>query len=343
MKTSIIGLGLSAILLQAAPAAAKIFRKNIVTFEVDPGAEIHGNKIEYSDPDCDPEFQCITTKTCAAAGTVPTLNEDKKFFACCREGQCLLGSADTAFDCCAAGHDLAGSAETSYHCCPTGFSYDGKLCQQKCSNGKQLVNGACVCPQGTTEAGDGCKVKPQSDCSSGLESGKCYIFTGEIGEKLGLSSDGVYYAAAESMVHRYGKFQICLDEKCTPGKAVNPSDTTYIRDVYGTVATGANPGMWLNNAANGAHIGQTANFGTAGKFALSKWPCGKYCLGGIEWGVGPACPAQTPAMTFYSLDPQMCVPFELTEVPCDIKADKNNCIWKNGNQCCNKVDCSTWP
>ena len=170
--------------------------------------------------------------------------------------------------------------------------------------------------------------------------GKCYTFTGETGNRLGLRNDGVYYAAPDSMVQRYGKFKLCLDEKCTPGQAVNPSDKVYIKDVYGDVATGANNGQWLNNAQNGVHIGRTPTFANAGQFALSKWPCGKYCLGGFQFGVGPACPAEIPAMTFYSQDPQMCVAFELTEVPCDIKADANNCIWANGEQCCNKVDCS---
>jgi len=143
------------------------------------------------------------------------------------------------------------------------------------------------------------------------------------------------------MVQRYGKFEICLDEECTPGQSVNPSDKVFIKDLYGDVATGANKGQWLNNAQNGAHIGRTTVFANAGQFALSKWPCGKYCLGGFQWGVGPACPAEIPAMTFYSKDPQMCVAFDLTEVPCDNKEDANNCIWANGDQCCNKVDCSS--
>lgn len=171
-------------------------------------------------------------------------------------------------------------------------------------------------------------------------SGKCYTFTGQNGNQLGLRNDGNYYAAPDSMVQRYGKFQICLDEKCSTGKPVNPSDLVHIKDTYGDLGTGANRGQWLNNAQNGAHIGRTPLFANAGKFSLSKWPCGKYCLGGLAAGVGPACPAEVPAMTFYPQDPQMCVPFELTEVPCDIKADSNNCIWSGGDQCCNKVNCS---
>lgn len=121
---------------------------------------------------------------------------------------------------------------------------------------------------------------------------------------------------------------------------MNPSSKAYIKDLYGDIKTGANNGYWLDNAANGNHIGRTNTFANAGQFSLSKWPCGKYCLGGFDWGVGPACPAATPALTFYPQDPQMCIPFELTEVPCDIKSDANNCLWTGGDQCCNKVDCS---
>ncbi|KAG6014233.1 hypothetical protein E4U41_004895, partial [Claviceps citrina] len=161
----------------------------------------------------------------------------------------------------------------------------------------------------------------------------------ENGNKLGLRNDNVYYAAPDSMIQRYGKFQLCGDDKCAPGQAVNPSKQVYIRDTYGDLATGANRGQWLNNAQNGAHIGRTPDFALAGKFSLSRWPCGRYCLGGFTAGVGAACPADVPAMTFYSQDPQMCVAFELVEVPCDLKNDANSCIWKSGDQCCNKVDC----
>ncbi|EAW11008.1 cysteine-rich secreted protein [Aspergillus clavatus NRRL 1] len=361
----LFSLGLVAILLQISPLEAKLYRQNVLTFEVSPDAKITGQKIEYNDPDCDPGMHCVVTKTCAAPGTGPTLSGDKKYFACCLAGQHLLGSADTAFDCCADGHDLAGSKATGYHCCPKGFDFDGVLCKQVCQNGKKLVNGKCACAEGTEEAQDG-TCHPKRDipgvCHSGLESGKlgslspclyarctkprqgkCYTFTAENGNRLGLRNDNVYYAAPDSMVQRYGKFQLCIDEKCTPGKTINPSDKSYIRDMYGDLATGANKGQWLNNAQNGAHIGRTPNFALAGQFALSKWPCGKYCLGGFAAGIGPACPAEVPAMTFYSQDPQMCVPFDLTEVPCDIRDNANNCIWKNGDQCCNKVDCAWKP
>lgn len=47
----------------------------------------------------------------------------------------------------------------------------------------------------------------------------------------------------------------------------------------------------------------------------------------------------------------MCVAFDFAEVPCDIRNDVN-CIWKIGDQCCDKTDWTktgkgdinqTWP
>ncbi|KAG6000654.1 hypothetical protein E4U21_005257 [Claviceps maximensis] len=331
--------------------------KNVPAWEIGSDPIINGNRIEYNDPECDPGLECKTTKGCAGKDTTPTLTEDKKYFACCATGQRLLGSAETAFDCCAEGHDLVGGEAQGYHCCPTGMEFDGTICKLTCKNGKVLVDGKCVCPEGLVEGTDGqCKEKPKepepepdtdkdkdqpkpTKCDSGLETGKCYIFKAENGNKLGLRPDNVYYAAPDSMTQRYGKFQLCGDEKCEAGKPINPSMTVYIRDTYGDLATGAHRGQWLNNAQNGKHIGRTADAKLAGKFSISKWPCGKYCVGGFEAGIGPACPAETPALTFYSQDPQMCVAYEFIEVPCDIKNDANNCIWKNGDQCCSKVDC----
>ncbi|KAI0532797.1 cystein rich protein [Xylaria digitata] len=340
-------LSLLILLLHATGFEAKGFTKNVPTYEIGPGAKVNGNKITYDEPDCDAGLDCSTTKTCSKAGYTPSLSEDKKYFACCAAGQRLLGSPDTAFDCCADGHDLAGNSHCGYHCCPTGFDFDGQQCKETCKNGKALIDGKCVCPKGTTENSDGtCEKKPEPEkcepgkCTSGLESGKCYVFKADNGNRLGLAGDNVYYAAPESMTQRYGKFQLCLDEKCTPGKGVNPFDEVFIRDTYGDLATGANKNQWLIHAYNGGHIGRTPIFSQAGHFSISKWPCGKYCLGGISEGVGPACPAITPALTFYTQDPQMCVEFEFTEVPCDIHSNANNCIWKSGDQCCNKIDCN---
>lgn len=171
--------------------------------------------------------------------------------------------------------------------------------------------------------------------------GKCYTFTFDNGFRFGYNVAGWYTASRENLAQQFGKFKLCKDEKCTPGADFNPADPIRIMDIHGQANGGQNPNQWVNNAQNGAHIGKTAAYATAGVFSLSKWPCGKYCLGGIDSGIGPTCPSELPAATFTSFDKQSCIPIDLMEVPCDIHALENNCIWKNGaDQCCNAVDCS---
>ncbi|KAN0068136.1 hypothetical protein V8E54_013706, partial [Elaphomyces granulatus] len=218
MKTT--KLSLLALLLQVSSLDAKKYTSNVSAYDVGPDATITGNKIEYSDPDSPPS-EGLTTKSCAA-GMVPTLSADKKYFACCPEEQTLHGSPDTAFYCCASGHALVGSVEVGYCCCPTGHTFDGQCNPPVCQNGKKLVNGECVCPANTDDAGDGtCKPKPS--CDSGLQTGKCYTFTSEDGKRLSLSSDGLYYT---NNYYRYGKFQLCANEQCTSTAptCINPSD-----------------------------------------------------------------------------------------------------------------------
>jgi hypothetical protein len=140
---------------------------------------------------------------------------------------------------------------------------------------------------------------------------------------MGLHANGNLFANTGSMQSQPSKFQLCKDQ-----------GTLYIRDLYGDIPTGANRGKWINNAANGDHMQLTADFNRAAKLTLTKWPCGKYCLGGIESGVGPACPAEAISLTMYSQDPNMCVPFKLIEVPSDPKALENNCIWTNPDEQC---------
>lgn len=139
-----------AILLLLPPTyhATRVYEKNVYTYAVGD-ATIVGQQITYKDPECRPGLRCEPrTESCEAPGTIPVLTEDRKYFACCHKGQRLLGSPETAFDCCAEGHDLVGSEATGYHCCPTGSTWNGQQCIP-------------VRPP-----------KPQTPCSSGLETGK---------------------------------------------------------------------------------------------------------------------------------------------------------------------------
>jgi hypothetical protein len=174
----VIQFSVFTLLFSAYSCATKMHKKNVPTFEVRPGAKITGNRIEFEEPDCDSTVvECQNSQTCKAKGAAPKLSADQKYFACCLEGQHLVGNPDTAFDCCAEGHDLAGSVDTGYHCCPIGHNYDGQQCKQVCKNGKQLKDGKCVCPTDAVDTGDGtCKPKHHVHCDSGLQTGEIKNF-----------------------------------------------------------------------------------------------------------------------------------------------------------------------
>ena len=150
---------------------------------------------------------------------------------------------------------------------------------------------------------------------------------------------GQYSEKAFSKYIRPGKFQFCKDQECAAGLPINPSDGFYMKDLHGTLPAADDAGQWLDNKKNGGHISKTPEFEKAGHFSITKWPCGKYCLTGFTEGVTQACPDSNPAISLDTRATDACLEFELLEVPCDIRADENNCIWKNGDQCCDKIDC----
>ncbi|KAM5444643.1 hypothetical protein MferCBS31731_000097 [Microsporum ferrugineum] len=307
-----------------------IHAANVAVRKIGNNAIIERNKVAWLGEDGFQDgFSCPDTH-------VLNPSADKQFASCCLPGQTLKGTSTTAFDCCAEDHDLAGSEAVGYTCCPTGQVYDGRVCK----NGKPLVQGKCACSEDKNSTAEGC-CEPE-ECSSGLKTGKCYTFLEKNGQLLGyLRTGGHYNAAPDSRDRIFGKFQLCRDRTCNPGRPINSGDELYIKDLHGTPMDGADAGQWLNNAADGAHIGKTPDFTKAGRFAITKWPCGKYCITGAEFGLGPACPADQPALTFYTRSSEPCVPFELTEVPCRVRDIENNCIWHNGkDQCCDKIDCS---
>ena len=163
--------------------------------------------------------------------------------------------------------------------------------------------------------------------------GKCYQFIGPTGRKLAFVN-GQY---SETIPHKEaipGRFQFCRDKDCTPGQPVNPTDSTYIKDIMGSPLTAAGAGSWLNNAQGGVHIGKTTEIAQAGVFSITKWPCGKYCVSGFTQGLGMACPAEDPGITLYTNVAEACVEFTLVEVPCSIRSDQNNCIWKSPKKQC---------
>ncbi|PHH76164.1 hypothetical protein CDD80_1758 [Ophiocordyceps camponoti-rufipedis] len=291
---------------------------------------IKGNAVSWISPGgFEDGFQCRNSR-------ILCISDDKTMAACCEEKNKLKGSLESGFYCCAEGHDLAGSKEVGYSCCPTGQQFDGKVCKLVCTNGKVLVDGKCACPVGLEEAAEGGCIKPK--CTSGLMTGKCYMFKGESGRRLAYKNKQ-YSEAIPSKDTIPGKFQLCRDEKCTPNLPINPSQEIHIRDVHGSPPDSADANQWLNNASGGNHMGKTAKYAESGNFTITKWPCGKYCLSGLQTGLGPACPSEDPSITFYRTLSEACVEFELLEVPCKIRDSKNNCIWKGSQKCCGKEVC----
>lgn len=102
----------------------------------------------------------------------------------------------------------------------------------------------------------------------------------------------------------------------------------YIKDLHASPPEANNAGQWFNNATGGAHISKTPAFANAGRFSFTKWPHGKYCLTGFTNGLGMACPSEDPAISSYGVTTEVCVEFELTKAPCNIRDDANNCVWE---------------
>jgi hypothetical protein len=328
-------------------------RENVQVAELEPDQRVAAGATEiplkaYPGSDFEILFKCVDDSRQF------TFADDKRFVACCSPGQQLLGSEATAFDCCNVGEELVGCADTGYQCCPAGMSYEectGTYKPKTCPDSEILVNSQCLCPLGTYRTPAG--VCEALQCSSGIQSGefrlkrtttrladtdagKCYTFTFENGFRFGYNSAGFYTASEESRAQQFGKFQVCSSECCSFDTEINPGQPFYIKDLHGSANGGLDAKQWLNNAKDGSHISKTPQFSQAGVFTISKWPCGKYCLSGLESGVGPTCPTEMLGATFTTADDQSCIPLTLLEVPCDIRSLANNCIWETDAAPCSK-------
>ena len=149
----------------------------------------------------------------------------------------------------------------------------------------------------------------------------------ENGHLLGYHKAGWYTASVGSRNHMFGKFKFCKSESCDGRSPIDPSDGFHILDLHGDAESGVKRNHWLDNKVNGGHISKTPDYGKAGSFSITKWACGEYCLSGAEHGLSPTCPSADPAITFSTGDTQACRPVQVTEVPCDIRDDANNCAW----------------
>lgn len=156
------------------------------------------------------------------------------------------------------------------------------------------------------------------------------------GHLLGYNVAGWY--ASSTGAEKVRKFKFCKDEACTAGENVDPDDAVHILDVHGLGIPTSTVKQWLNGAKDGAHIGMTQDYSQAGSFSVTKWSCGKFCLAGVDNGVRQACPSTEPALTIDTQDKQACLPLDIIEVPCDIRAADNNCFWEKKPGSCGPGD-----
>ncbi|CEJ59989.1 hypothetical protein PMG11_08586 [Penicillium brasilianum] len=308
------------------------YAEKVAVKEIGDDFTIDGDHVTW------PDGPFTGSLSCTGPDKVLSLSADKKYGTCCPPGASLKGSAKTEWHCCGQGHDVTGSKAVGFECCLEGSTFDGKTCKRanKCTNGKEMINGKCQCSDGKEEAADGtCK---SAKCDSGIKTGKCYFFKGRSGNYLTFNANQ-YSETGLSKYIRPGKFQFCQDPTCIAGLPVNPSNEVQIKDLHGTLPAATDAGQWLDGKQNGGHIGKTPDYSKAGNFSITKWPCGKYCLTGFVEGITQACPDVSPGISMDTRATDSCIEFELLEVPCDLRDDANNCIWKNGDQCCDKIDC----
>ncbi|KAG6361196.1 hypothetical protein INS49_009420 [Diaporthe citri] len=64
----------------------------------------------------------------------------------------------------------------------------------------------------------------------------------------------------------------------------------------------SNASEWLNGARDGVYIRMTPKYSKAGKFSITEWSCGNYCLAVVDNGVRRACPSTEAALTIDTLN-----------------------------------------
>ncbi|EGR46776.1 uncharacterized protein TRIREDRAFT_31069, partial [Trichoderma reesei QM6a] len=222
------------------------------------------------------------------------------------------GNDSASSHCCDAKQHLPGSDKAGYRCCPLDQFARGVVCS---SLGKILADGECVCPFDMIEDANGlCQDNtPEPSCKSGLYEGKCYLFKVSDG-LFGPGMGGQYDVVDES--RKFGKFRFCKTEACSGRSSINPRDEFRIYDVHGDGLTAQSSGLWMTWAPQ-SPMETTATWRKASRLAITRWADGKYCL----------------SQVFDAFANQQCFPMWVVEVPCDIRAPENNCLWSESCSC----------
>ncbi|KAL7807018.1 hypothetical protein V8C44DRAFT_360316 [Trichoderma aethiopicum] len=176
-----------------------------------------------------------------------------------------------------------------------------------------MVDGECVCPSDMIEDADGlCQdVTPPPSCDSGLREGKCYIF--KLSHGLFGPGNGNEYDIVDQG-RKFGKFKFCKTEACSGKSAINPDDEFRIYDVHGDGLSAQSPGLWMRWPPEGGIV-STGTWHKASRLAITRWGDEKYCL----------------SQVFDAFVSQQCFPLWVVEVPCDIRAPENNCLWREAS------------
>jgi hypothetical protein len=125
---------------------------------------------------------------------------------------------------------------------------------------------------------------------------------------------GQYDVVDES--RKFGKFRFCKTEACSGRSSINPRDEFRIYDVHGDGLTAQSSGLWMTWAPQ-SPMETTATWRKASRLAITRWADGKYCL----------------SQVFDAFANQQCFPMWVVEVPCDIRAPENNCLWSESCSC----------
>ncbi|KAF5345062.1 hypothetical protein D9758_010459 [Tetrapyrgos nigripes] len=228
--------------------------------------------------------------------------------------------------------DYVDKATGQQLCCPSSKNLvildndrDGVCCDMS-----QIVeDGQCVTPTPGGGSGPQCPRQPAGACAlkaacgnstnNGLEYGSCYTLAFPDGHQLGRGRNGANNEYIEDGYVQDIPFKVCKSTTdCGTGSLAN-GDSFYLQDLVGDPGDATGKLGW-NNAAGGTHLTMTPDPASAGQFKGKSSCSGTNCkcvvkLSGNPNGLGYACPAQQPGITFWP-NQRVTLNMQFIEIPC---------------------------
>ncbi|KAK7436894.1 hypothetical protein VKT23_018914 [Stygiomarasmius scandens] len=233
-------------------------------------------------------------------------------------------------------------------CCEANQIAQGNNCVNPNHSDDNHHNGNGPTDNGSCSNGRGCPRQPSGACALraacgnsthiGLEYGHCYNLVFSDGHQLGRGRFGATNEYIQDGYVQNIPFKVCKSTTDCGTGSVQNDDNFFLQDLLGSPDDpNALPG-W-NNAPGGMHTSMTIDPSTAGKFK-GKSACSANCkcimrLSGNPGGLGFACPATQPGITFWQ-NRQVTLDLQFVEVPCDGDFSKAPFQAKGGNcaSCC---------